>query len=287
MIFGIYGWIGLAVIVFYVLIGFRVVGQRYRGLVETLGKFTSYRGPGLNWIFAGFQRMRTVNITETMSDVDPQEIITKDNLNAQVDLVVFYKVLADKENTKKAIYNVYNYERQIITLARTTARNVIGDMAFKDVNSKRNELNAKLRQILDKQVQDWGIEVVRVELKEIVPPRDVQDTMNKVIKAENEKISALDFATATETQADGKRRASIKEAEGIATAKIVVAQAEARRIQLVNEAANKYFVGNAQLLRKYDVTQASLENNSKVIITDKGINPTLLIGELPLANKKQ
>ena len=286
MIFGFFGWAILTFLVIYILAGIRIIRPTTRGLIETLGKFTSYREPGFNWIFPIFQHMIYVNVTETMADVDPQEIITKDNLNAQVDLVVFYKIRKAKDETLKAIYNANDYESQIVTLARTTARNVIGDMMFKDVNSKRNELNEKLRVILDEQTDDWGIEVVRVELKEITPPKDVQDTMNKVIKAENEKTAAVDFATAAETVADGKRRASIKEAEGIATAKVIVAKSEAERIKLVNESAKKYFIGNAQKLRQMDVTQASLENNAKIILTEKGINPTLLIGNIATKEEK-
>src|SRR5207253_9183366 len=96
----------------------------------------------------------------------------------------------------------------------------------------------------------WGIEIVRTELKEIDPPKDVQETMNRVVKAENEKVAAIDFATATETIADGARRAEIKKAEGVKQAKILEAEGEAEASQLVNEAANQFFVGNAQLLRR-------------------------------------
>jgi regulator of protease activity HflC (stomatin/prohibitin superfamily) len=96
----------------------------------------------------------------------------------------------------------------------------------------------------------------------------------------------VDFATARETEADGRKRATIKEAEGIAQGKVIVAEAEAERIKLVNESARKYFVGNAQLLRKLDVTEASLKDNAKIVLTEKGINTNLLIGELPISRKK-
>ncbi|KKK80148.1 hypothetical protein LCGC14_2826380, partial [marine sediment metagenome] len=129
----------------------------------------------------------------------------------------------------------------------------------------------------------YGVEILRVEIQRIEPPKDVQNSMNEVVKAEQEKIAALDLATATETKADGIKRAAIKEAEGIARGKIIVAEAEAKRIQLVNQAAHKYFIGNAQKLRQLDVTEVSLKDNSKVILTEKGIKPTLLIGELPIS----
>lgn len=117
------------------------------------------------------------------------------------------------------------------------------------------------------ETKSWGIEIVRTELKEIEPPKDVQETMNKVVKAENEKIAAIDFATATETTADGQKRASIKEAEGIKQSRILQAEGEAEAIRLVNEAANKYFIGNAQLLRKLQAVESALEDNAKIVIT--------------------
>ncbi len=106
--------------------------------------------------------------------------------------------------------------------------------------------------------------------------------MNEVVKAENEKIAAKDFATATETQADGEKRAAIKKAEGIGQGKKIVADANAYKIQVENEAAQKYFKEEAQTLKKLEVTENSLQNNAKIILTEKGINPQLLIGELPL-----
>jgi len=220
-----------------------------------------------------------------VTNIEPQEIITKDNLNAKVDLVVYYKIQNDEENVKKALYNVDDVSAQLETLSRTTARNVIGTMQFKEVNSERDKLNVKLQTILLRETKNWGVSVLKVELKEIVPPRDVQETMNKVIKAENEKTAAIDLATARETEADGLRRASIKNAEGDKMAKILRAEGEAKSIQIINEAANKYFVGNAQRLKTLEVTQASLQNNSKVVLTKEGITPQLILGELPIITK--
>ena len=103
-------------------------------------------------------------------------------------------------------------------------------------------------------------------MKEIDPPKDVQETMNKVVKAENEKIAAIDFATATETAADGQKRAQIKQAEGIKQARILQAEGEAEAIRLVNEAAQKYFIGNAQILRQLEAVEKSLQSNAKVVL---------------------
>ncbi len=123
------------------------------------------------------------------------------------------------------------------------------------------------------------MEIVRTELKEIDPPKDVQETMNKVVKAENEKIAALDFANAMERQADGEKRAEIKKAEGIKQGKILAAEGEAEAIRLVNEAANTYFVGNAQLLRKLEALEKSLRDNAKIVIPE-GTDLINVIGDL-------
>jgi regulator of protease activity HflC (stomatin/prohibitin superfamily) len=119
---------------------------------------------------------------------------------------------------------------------------------------------------LTKETHNWGLDVVRTELKEIDPPKDVQETMNKVVKAENEKVAAVDYATATETVADGQKRAEIKKAEGIRQGKILEAEGEAQAIKLVNEAAEKYFVGNAQILRKLQAMETALKDNTKVVV---------------------
>jgi regulator of protease activity HflC (stomatin/prohibitin superfamily) len=141
---------------------------------------------------------------------------------------------------------------------------------------------------LHEETQSWGIEIVRTELKEIDPPKDVQETMNKVVKAENEKIAAIDSATAAETVADGIKRAKIKEAEGFKQSKILHAEGEAEAIKLVNEAADKYFVGNAQLLRKLEAMETSLKSNAKIVIpTDSELINIIgeMAGVLPLTKK--
>lgn len=256
--------------------GINIVRPTERAVVETLGKYSRFAKYGYNWIFPIFQHMIKINITEQMSEIDQQIMITEDKLNCRVDLVVFFKVKTDEENVKKALYNVNDVEKQLEMLAQTTARNVIGGMPFKDVNAERNKLNLTLATIMGKETFSWGVDIIRVELKEIIPPQGVQDVMNQVIVAENEKRAAIDFATAKETQADGIKRAKIKEAEGQKQYSILIAEGQARAFDLVN----KSFKGNAQTLKKWDVTQASLEKNSKIILTEKGISPQLIIGKL-------
>ncbi|MFA4991019.1 MAG: SPFH domain-containing protein [Candidatus Omnitrophota bacterium] len=277
-------------LVFMFFLGIRIVRPTHRGLIERLGKYNRFASPGFHWIVPIIENIYIVNVTEQMVDAEPQEIITNDNLNARVDAQVYFKVKADEENVKNSQYNVNNYKWQIVNLARTTLRNIIGTLTLKSANSERGKINSELHKTLCEETGSWGIEIVRTELKEIDPPKDVQETMNKVVKAENEKIAAVDFATATETVADGARRAEIKKADGVKQAKVLEAQGEAEAIRLVNEAAEKYFVGNAQILRKLQTVENALMHNSKVVVPS---NTQLInmIGEMagvvPLVKEKK
>lgn len=253
-------------IMLIVIKGVRIVRPTHRGLIERLGKYHHFATPGFNWIIPFIDRMIIVNITEQMVNAEPQEIITNDNLNARVDAQVYFKIKDDEDSVKSSQYKVNNYEYQIVNLARTTLRNIIGTLTLKSANSERGKINDELHKTLRVETSTWGLEIVRTELKEIDPPRDVQETMNKVVKAENEKIAAIDFATATETTADGERRAQIKKAEGFKQSKILAAEGEAEAIRMVNEAAEKYFIGNAQVLRKLQALEHALENNTKIVV---------------------
>jgi regulator of protease activity HflC (stomatin/prohibitin superfamily) len=266
-------------IIFLFFLGIRIVRPTEKGLIERLGKYNRFANPGFHWIIPIIERLFMVNITEQMVNAESQEIITNDNLNASVDAQVYFKVRDDEESVKGSQYNVNNYKWQIVNLARTTLRNIIGTLTLKSANSERGKINAELHKTLKIETQSWGIEIVRTELKEIDPPKDVQETMNKVVKAENEKIAAIDFASARETVADGEKRAKIKEAEGYKQSKILHAEGEAEAIRLVNEAADKYFIGNAQLLRKLQAMELSLKENAKIVIPT-GSEIVNIIGEM-------
>ena len=279
--------LALVLIVLF-LSGIRIIRPTHRGLIEVFGRYRRFADPGFHWILPVITRMFQINTTEQMVNAEPQEIITNDNLNASVDAQVYFRVLPDEESVKASQYNVNNYQWQIVNLARTTLRNIIGTMTLKSANSERSKINTELLQTLLDETKSWGIAVVRTELKEIDPPKDVQETMNKVVKAENEKIAAIDFATATETMADGQKRAEIKKAEGIRQAEILKAEGEAQAIQLVNEAADRYFVGNAQLLRRLQTVEEALRNNSKIVLPANGELVNVigdLAGLLPLKTK--
>lgn len=253
-------------VVFFVLIifalGVRILRPVEVGVIEFLGRYSKSAGAGFNWIIPFLSKMYRINITERRVDIDPQSIITKDKLNAVVDGVVYYRV----EEARKAIYNVNSFATSVPSLAKTTLRAVIGKMTLTEANENRDQINLEVEKILSKEVTKWGIDVVRVELQRIEPPDDVQDAMNKVVKAENEKIAALDLATAIETKADGERRAEIKKAEGIAAAIRLKADADGDAIKTVNVAAEQYFTGNAQLLKKLETVAEALKDNTKIIV---------------------
>ena len=276
----VYFWIAVGVVLFFS--GIRIIRPTENGVIERLGKYRKTATQGFHWIFPIINRMTRINVTEIRVDIPPQEVITKDKLNAHVDAVIYYRV----RNAKKALYNVQNYHSSVVSLARTTLRAVIGKMTLGDANEKRDSINHYVEDEMSAQIEKpdqdnegWGIDILRAEIQEITPPGDVQAAMNNVVKAENEKIAAVDLATATETKADGERRAEIKKAEGVRQGKILRAHGEAEAIKLVNEAANKYFKGNAQLLRKLEAVEKSLASNAKIVVPTKSelVN---VIGEL-------
>ena len=280
---------GIIMLVFFAIfvffIGIKIINQRQKGLKERLGKYKKTCDAGFHWIIPGIEKLRKVDVTENMVDVEPQKIITKDDLNATVDAVVYFKVI----DPVKAIYKAQNYRAQIASLARTTLRDIIGKMTLTEANSKRDALNAILEQELDKQTDAWGIDVIRVELQRIEPPSDVQEAMNNVVIAERDKKAAVDFATATETKADGERRAEVKKAQGIKQGLILkaegdadaikkVALAQADKIEKENVAIQKFFKNEAQIYKKLETIENALKNGTKYVI-DPNTEITNVIAE--------
>jgi len=137
---GLYIFIIVVLIIFFA--GIRIIRPTHRGLIERLGKYRRFASAGFHWIIPIIDRMISVNITEQMVDAQPQEIITNDNLNAKVDAQVYFKVKDDEESVKNSQYKVNNYERQIVNLARTTLRNIIGTLTLKSANSERDKINS-------------------------------------------------------------------------------------------------------------------------------------------------
>ena len=166
--------IALIIVVVLLLMSVRTVRPTSRGLVERFGKYNRFANPGIVFLIPFVERLIVINITENMIDAGLQEIITSDSLNAQVDAQVYFKVRSDENDVKASQYSVFNYMRQIVALARTTLRNIIGTMTLKDANSERGKINAALFNNLAEETKSWGLEIVRTELKEINPPADVQ-----------------------------------------------------------------------------------------------------------------
>ncbi|HSA94836.1 MAG TPA: paraslipin, partial [Acidobacteriota bacterium] len=162
----IYLWIA-GIIVFIFLVGIRIVRPTHRGLIERLGKYNRFAMPGFNWVIPVVEQLRQINITEMMVDAAPQEIITNDNLNARVDAQVYFRVKEDEASVKASQYHVNNFQWQIVNLARTTLRNIIGTLTLKSANSERGKINSELQKTLREETGSWGIEIVRTELKEI------------------------------------------------------------------------------------------------------------------------
>lgn len=179
--------------------GIRTIRPTQRAVIERLGKYKSFKGSGIVFVIPMIEKLYMLNITETLTDIRSQVVITKDNLNAVVSAQIYHKILEDEANLKNAFYKVHNVEEQIVNLAQTTMRNVIGMNDFKAVNGERKKLNDEIRSQISDQVKNWGVEIVRVELKEIDPPKEVQESMNSIIEANNLKIAAVDKATAAET----------------------------------------------------------------------------------------
>ena len=290
--------VGIIIVVvgflFYIFSGFRTVRPTQKGIVERFGKYMRIKESGLTWIIPLFEKMYRVNITEQMVDIPPQMVITQDKLNAEVDAVIYYRV----NDVKASIYNVDDHRSQLTSLARTTLRAVIGNMTLTDANENRSSINQKVEVVLDKETASYGVEVLRCEIQKIEPPADVQASMNNVVKAEQEKIAARDFATAAETRADGEKRAEIKKAEGIKQGLIlsaegraegikIVANADADRIKVVNESADKYFVGNAQILKKLETVESALKENVKFIIDSDKVSTVITdaAGVTPIKEK--
>ncbi len=147
-------WVWQGILILFIVIviakGIRVIRPTHRAAVETLGKFTGFKKSGLTYVLPFIQKLYAVNITDQLVDVQRQEVITKDNLNCKVDAQVYYKVGENKEDLQKALYKVNDYERQIVNLAKTTLRSVIGDNDFKTVNSQRGKLNEQVFLTMEK-----------------------------------------------------------------------------------------------------------------------------------------
>ena len=269
------GYIALIVILVIVAVvmlarSVTIIHQAEKGITERWGRFKEVLDPGLRFIVPVMDRVRArQDMRETVIDVTPQPVITKDNVTVTVDAVIYYYVT----DAKAVTYEVLNFYVAISKLAQTNLRNVIGDMSLDETLTSRERINANLRQTLDEATDKWGVKVTRVEVKEIEPPKDISEAMSKQMKAEREKRATILDAEAYRQkqilEAEGDKQNAILVAEGDRQAAILRAEGEAQAIENVSTAADKFFVGNAQLLKQLQVTQASLEDNTKLVISDQ------------------
>jgi len=247
-----------------------IIHQAEKGIIERFGKYKETLEPGLRFIIPFMDSVVSrIDMRETVLDVEPQPVITNDNVTVTVDAVVYYYVT----DAKAVRYEVANFYVAVSKLAQTNLRNVIGEMSLDETLTSRERINAALRLTLDEATDKWGVKVTRVEVKEIEPPKDITDAMSKQMKAEREKRAVILEAEAYRQkqilEAEGDRQNNILVAEGDRQAAILRAEGEAQAIENVSLAADKYFIGNAQLLKQLQVTQASLEENTKLIMSDQ------------------
>ena len=225
-IFGLVRWILIIVLLGVILFRiFRIIRPFETGLVERLGKFNREASPGLNIVLPGLERIIIVDMREQVIDVPPQEVITKDNVTITVDAVIYY----EPTDPKKLVYNVGDFIQAATKLAQTNLRNVVGDLELDSALTSRETINTSLKLIREEATDKWGTRVVRVEIQRIDPPQDVQDAMNKVMKAERDRRAAV-------TEAEGEKRAAILTAEGLRESQILSAEGEAEALKAVADA---------------------------------------------------
>jgi len=269
------GWIIFLVILAIVILvtlsrSIITIRQAEKGIVERFGRYKETLDPGLRFLVPFVDSLRArIDMRETVLDIEPQAVITKDNVGVTVDAVVYYYVT----DAKAVRYEVANFYVAISKLAQTNLRNLVGDMSLDETLASRERINSSLRTTLDEATDKWGVKVTRVEVKEILPPNDITEAMSKQMKAEREKRATILDAEAYRQkqilEAEGDKQNAILVAEGDKQSAILRAEGEAKAIENVSNAARDYFVGNAQLLKQLEVTQASLQNNTKLVVSDQ------------------
>ena len=234
--------VALLVIVLIILAAnIRVVQQSKAAVIERLGAFRTVWGVGLHVKIPFIERVaKTVSLKEQVVDFAPQPVITKDNVTMQIDTVVYFQITDPKLYT----YGVEHPMSAIENLTATTLRNIIGDLELDESLTSRDHINTKMRAILDEATDPWGIKVNRVELKNIIPPREIQDAMEKQMKAERE------------------RRESILQAEGQKASQILVAEGEKQSAILRADAAKQATIMEAEALKQAKILQAEAESEA-------------------------
>lgn len=244
----------------------RIVNQYEKGIVMRMGKYHNLVSSGLTIIMPLTDSMIRVDMREQVISVPPQKLITKDNVTVEVDAVVYYKVV----DPVKSQFEVQDFGYACTTLAQTNLRNLIGDRTLDETLVARDMINTNLRHVLDEATNNWGVKVTRVEVQKIDPPRDITEAMSRQMKAERDKRAAVLESEGVKQsqilQAEGFKQSEILKAEGDAQARITRANAEAEAIRLVSTAAETFFKDRAEAMRRLEVLNNTLVNNTKYIV---------------------
>jgi len=266
----------------------RIVGPIYtikpyeRGIRETLGKYTGFIMPGLGFQIPIIHITRVRDIREHTMNIPPQAVITEDNVEIHVDGVMWVRPRSDEEAIKRTFYNIDDWKKAVIQLAMSNLRQEFGSLTLDESLVAREKIAHNLQSALNTYAEEWGLIISKVEIMLIDPPEDIKTAMHKQKSAEQERRAMRLIATGEFEAAEQQKLAIIQRAEGEREAAIQVAEGRAEAIRLVNEAGQKYFVGNAQTLKQMEMTEVSLKDNAKIVITKEGISPTLLLGSLPV-----
>ncbi|GAA0766378.1 SPFH domain-containing protein [Clostridium subterminale] len=266
--------IGVLVILFVFLViiisSVKVVNTGYNYVMERFGQFYKILEPGWHFTipFVDFIRKK-VSVKQQILDIAPQNVITKDNVNISVDNVIFYQVL----NAKDAVYNIENYVQGIMYSTITNMRNILGDMSLDEVLAGRDLINSKLLQIVDNVTDAYGIKILSVEIKNIVPPSEIQQAMEKQMKAERDKRAMI-------LQAEGLRQSQIEKAEGEKRGQILGAEAEKeaniRRAEGLKESQLLEAEGKANAIAKIAEAEAEAIRKVNEAIIQSGTNETVI-----------
>ena len=222
-------WAFLVLLIFVVILAvlsIKIVPQAYAYVVERLGAYYATWEVGMHFLIPFLEKVASVVLLkEQVVDFKPQPVITKDNVTMQIDTVVYYQVTDPKLYT----YGVERPMQAIENLTATTLRNIVGDLELDETLTSRDLVNTKMRAILDEATDPWGVKILRVELKNILPPREIQDSMERQMKAEREKREAI-------TRAEGEKEAAILEAKARKETQMLIAEGEAEAIVKVQSA---------------------------------------------------
>lgn len=266
----ILGLVLFIIVLVAIIASIKIVNTGYVYIIERFGQYHKTLEPGWHFTipFADFVRRR-ISTKQQILDIQPQNVITKDNVNISIDNVIFYKVL----NSKDAVYNIEDYKSGIVYSTITNMRNIVGDMTLDEVLSGRDRMNSKLLEIIDEITDAYGIKILSVEIKNIIPPDEIQEAMEKQMRAERDKRAVI-------LQAEGQKQSEIARAEGDKQSRILQAEAEKeaniRRAEGLRESQLLEAEGKARAIEIVAKAEAEAINNVNKAIIESGTNETVI-----------